>query len=469
MEESCNYLFDDNLEYTINRFQEMIKSRTTKFFDVHEFEELIDFYTDQHNFQYADKAVYHAIQQHPEALTIKIKEARLLLEKGIPQRAMLILDKLEPLEYANHDVYFLQGLAQLLSDNFTSAKKYMEKAAETVDDEKDEVLYQIGINLSQFGFHDDALIYLHEAHRLNKHNLLIIYELATTYEFKQNYELSARYYHKYLDQDPFAETMWNSLGQVQMENKKYDEALEAFDFAISINPMYTTPLQNKAMLFMRRLNFPKAIQVLEEVLPIDQNNTMVYNQLGECYKNLNELSGALRCYKTAASIDETNADAWYGIGMVLFQQNKYKDSTRYIQKALTYDRDNADYWFSLGDAYKKLNKTEKAINAYNNVTNIDQHDDEAWYEQALLLKRQKKINEAINLLNKAYSFNNCSARINYTLSLLYYLKKHHNLAEQYFEKGLQIDSLGYHKILNDAPRIRMDQRFQNLIRKYANQ
>jgi len=469
MKDQYNYIFDEELEMVLQRFNEMLKAKEAKYFDVHEFEDIIDYYTDHQNLKYAELAVMHAKKQHPNIQSIKLKEVRLFLEKGQNNEAMLILNDLEKLEKTNSEIYFLKGLVNLVIQNKETAKRLFNTSIELFQEEKDEILYQVSINLLHFGFNNDAIEYLTRAYENNPNNLLVIYELANTYELIENYGFSIQFYKKYLDLDPFAETIWNALGQSYVEINCFHKAIEAFDFAISINPMYTSPYNNKAQIYIQKGEYNKAINIYEELIPLDIDNALIYFFIGDCYKQSGNYPMALKYFRKARSIDASNPDIWYQMGLAYFEQRKYKESVKYFEKSLQYNNQNSEVWFHLAEAYKFINKYDKALSAYKNVTVLNKHHDDAWVAYALLLSNQKQHKQAIQILDNAYPYNARSGKFNFTLSMLYYINKQYGKAVKFFEKGLQYDFNAYNKLLAGNMKGFPEKRFLSLIRKYSNQ
>lgn len=65
----------DTLEL-VKRFEEMVDSRGQRFFDVDEFEEIIDYYQFRGDLKAAFRALRHGLDQHPEASGLMLKKRR---------------------------------------------------------------------------------------------------------------------------------------------------------------------------------------------------------------------------------------------------------------------------------------------------------------------------------------------------------------------------------------------------------
>ena len=83
----------------VDRFEEMLKSNGSYFFDVEDFEDIIDFYLDNQNVTRSKKAIEMAEAQHPGATVILIKKARFYLLSNKPTKALSLLDEMEKIDF----------------------------------------------------------------------------------------------------------------------------------------------------------------------------------------------------------------------------------------------------------------------------------------------------------------------------------------------------------------------------------
>jgi len=64
-----NYFDDDALE-SIDRFETMLRNNKPCYFDVHEFENLVDHYLENRKLAKANHASELAIEQHPSSISL---------------------------------------------------------------------------------------------------------------------------------------------------------------------------------------------------------------------------------------------------------------------------------------------------------------------------------------------------------------------------------------------------------------
>jgi predicted Zn-dependent protease len=96
MQESHEHYFEeDSLYQAIARFEDMVRSKTTSYFDVYEFELIVDYYLDQHDFSKAEDALDIALSQHPAAQELKFRLAQLYISSGKPAKGIRLLRDIE--------------------------------------------------------------------------------------------------------------------------------------------------------------------------------------------------------------------------------------------------------------------------------------------------------------------------------------------------------------------------------------
>lgn len=441
MQESFDHYFEeDSLYQAINRFEDMVKANTICYFDVCEFEIIIDYYLDQHDFKGAEGAVLLGLNQHPSSAEIKMRMAQLYIQSGKPAKGLRLLREIEDLEAINSEFYLLKGSAQNLLGKKEEATVSFDKAIKYAVEAKDEIVFSIALSYINTRRYKLAIKYLNLAHEINPANINVIYEMAMVCERIDDLQKSVVFYKKYLDLDPYNDHVWINLGMVFASLDNIAEAIDAYDFAIAIDPANTTALFSKANTQVNIGQNKEAIKTYLEILDVEPDNVQAFTYIGECYEKLEFFKRSIYYFSKAIEIDEQFADAWHGLGIAYFQQEMYTESLPYFDKAKNIDPENPDFWFMLAEVYRKLDQIEKSAEAYNRVIELDPNDYEAWLSRASLsCEENNDLKGAIRILVQACQYNPEVSTINYQLGLYYFKNKQTNSAIQYFEKGLAIN------------------------------
>ena len=86
---------EEEMEKAIERYEDMLKTHDSVYFDSEEFEYIIDHYTKNNQLKRSRQAVELAMAQHPESSMLKIKLARQYLLENDAQRAFDIMQHVE--------------------------------------------------------------------------------------------------------------------------------------------------------------------------------------------------------------------------------------------------------------------------------------------------------------------------------------------------------------------------------------
>ena len=100
-EEFEDVFHEEEYDELLNRWEDMLKNKKKYFFDVFEFENIIDYYIDIDKANNALNAINLASEQHPSSINIQLKKAQVLVEKGLSNQALKIIDNIELIESSN--------------------------------------------------------------------------------------------------------------------------------------------------------------------------------------------------------------------------------------------------------------------------------------------------------------------------------------------------------------------------------
>jgi tetratricopeptide (TPR) repeat protein len=460
-----NFEEDDALD-VVNRYKQMILHNNPCFFDLYEFESIIDYFIDQFSYKDAITAVNHALQQHPYASSIKLKHSQLLIDTGKPGRALGILRSIYRYESLNYEYYLARGVALNLTGKIKDAITDFEKAFHLCTENREEVAYTISQSFVQIEKYNYAIRYLLMACTHNPDNLLVLYDLALNYERIECLDKSIEYYKKYLEIDPFAEHVWNNLGLLYTSTKDIHNASMAFDFAIAINPNYYTAFFNKADLYVLQHDLIAAVEVYKDLLGQDGSNTRALCEMGNCFEEDGRYAEALKSYEKAILISEDCADAWFGKSMVYYKQKKYRTSLASLKKAISIQPANSDFWFMLGEIFSRLRKFDQAIVAFSRASELNPLDFEAFMACAQVLFRKRRIGKAIEMLLQLYHHNHENPTLNYRLAAYYAYQDEFQSACSYFEKGLRLSFHEHQEMFRMFPKTRSFHGFLALLENH---
>ncbi len=438
-EEKDHYYNNSELMDLVKRYEEMILNGTSYYFDVDDFEEIIDHYLDLGRLGRAYNVARHALMQHPSSTSIQLKSAVILNEKSQPLEALRILRTIEKIEIYNPEVYYTKGVAFNLLGQLKDAVKQFNKAIILTDEGKADMIFSIAMVFEHKNKFRIALKYLLQAYEIEPFNLSYIYDIAYCYERVDKLDKALEFYNRFLDIDPFSENVWYNIGVLYNRLEDYDKALDAYEYAISLDEEYASAYFNKANTLANRGDHRDAIAVYKELLYLEENNEQVVCYIGECYEKMEEWDKALEYYRKTLVINPDFADAWLGSGMVMYARGSYRESLYCVEKALGYFPENPEYLYSLGNVYLKLKRPHDAIDAYRKAVGYDPRDFDSWINLAETYLDIRENEKAIRILEEASVINPGIAVLNYRLAAYYFMNGEKEKANHFLRIALALD------------------------------
>lgn len=406
--EGRNYFSEENISEALSRFKRSLVSGRKSYFDVSEFEGIVEYLLDEGDINASEIAARQGIQIHPGAVPLQLKYAQVLLSKGKYKNALKYLNLAEQVELTNPDVHLMKGSAWLVMGEEDAAEKSFREALKYAGTEKDDILYHIGASYVQSGEIKTAIGYFERSLKLNPENEMALYDLGFFSDQEGEYQKSIEYYNRYLDVDPFNFSIWFNLGISYNKAGNSEKAIEAYEFALALNEDFDQSLFNIGNAYANAGKFREAIKRYTEYLESDPENDDAWCYIGECYLNLEDYVQAEYYYQRAIKLNQDNDTAWFGVGLIMWLEKKWKESTVFIRKALDIDNSNPEYLITLAKVYKDYNRPEEAEAALIKAAELEAENTEIWLTWVEVFLKFGELENALRALNSGIEKNDDS-------------------------------------------------------------
>ncbi|OQB65543.1 MAG: tetratricopeptide repeat protein [Bacteroidetes bacterium ADurb.Bin145] len=418
-DDKFGYHWEEEIKQAVQKYERMRRNNEKYFFDVIEFESIIDYYIDNNNSVKAFEAATLASQQHPNSVSIQLRKARVLLDKGRAVETLKMLRKLENIEPGNHEVYIVKGTALGMLGDIQGARKMFDFALTLDSDETENILFSIVTVLQNLNYYEQMIPYMLKLIEMEPDFKAHLYDLAYAYEKIENYNYSIIYYLKYLEEEPFSDSAWYNLGIIYNKLDQSDKALGAYDFALAINSQNTFALFNKGNILSNLERYADAIPVYLEYLENEPDSFEAMTYLGECYEKINDYVMSRKYYQDAIDLAPEYADPWFGLGVIELNSGNVADSLIFFRKAVRLDDENPEYWYLLGKAHYIKRELKSAMSCFREALKIDTYYDEAWADLGRIILKENLAVKAIPYFEHAYQVTGNIAGINYLLAACY--------------------------------------------------
>jgi tetratricopeptide (TPR) repeat protein len=438
-EEKYGYSWEEEVKHAVQKFERMKRNNESYFFDVIEFESIIDYYIEINNPLKAYEAAALATKQHPNSVSIQLRKAKVMLDKGRAVEALKILKKLENIEPGNHEIYIVKGTAMGMLGDISGARKMFDYALSLDSDETANILFSIVSVLQNLNYYEQLIPYLLRLIESEPNFKAHLYDLAYAYEKIEDFNNAIVHYLKYLEDEPFSDSAWYNLGIIYNKLDKSEKALEAYDYALAVNSQNSFALFNKGNILCNLERYQEAIPVYHEYLENEPESFEAMTYLAECYEKTDEIILAKKYYHDAIDLAPEYADPWFGLGVIELNAGNPDDSQIFFRKAVRLDDENPEFWYLLGKAHYVKGEIKSALTCFREALKLDAYYDEVWCDLGKIIQKENFTSKAIPYLEHAYKVTGDVPGINYLLASFYLRSGNHENAYKHLSLAVEMD------------------------------
>jgi tetratricopeptide (TPR) repeat protein len=435
----------------VRRYETMLGSDRPAFFDVEEFELIIDHYLGNNEPRKARSVLEFARTQHRDSIDLTFCEALINMSLGHLSKALEVLDTLERLLPEDAEVQVHKASCYSQQRNFRRAIEHFKRALALAEDGHDEIYLDLAFEYENLEEFDEALVCLKKAVDINPENETVLYELAYCFDLAGADEASIVYFRNFTNDHPYSSVAWYSLGNVLAKKERWEESNEALDLAIAIDERFTSAYFSRARNMLIAGKYMEAIALYEETLSFDGPQAITFSFIGECYEKMERYEQALIHYDQSLHLDPSWADAWIGRGVVKDIQNRLPEAIKDLKQATDIAPDNPDAWYYYANALARAERFEEALRSFEKLNTIEPQSLEGWLDHADLLMHLKGPEAALKKFREGEMVHKLNPRYRYRLTsyLLRCGREQQALLE--LEEALMNDFAGHTQLLEHMP------------------
>src|SRR5690554_6683647 len=211
---------DEHNNFSLARFESMLKTNSVLFFDSEEFEDIVHHYLENGKIALAKKATKLGLEQHPSSTNLKLFQIEMYIFENKLEQAEELLDVLYHLEQSNEEIYIQKANIYSRRDDHPEAIRLHEKALEITDDPVD-VLSLIGM---EYLFMEDfrhAKLYFMRCLEEDEDDFSALYNVIYCFNFLEEHEESIDFLNDFLNKNPYCEVAWLQVGKQYSKLKEY--------------------------------------------------------------------------------------------------------------------------------------------------------------------------------------------------------------------------------------------------------
>ncbi len=425
--------------FSLSRFESMLKTNNVYFFDSEEFEDIIQHYLENGKMALAKKATKLGLEQHPTSTNLKLFQVEMYIFENKLDVADQLLDELYVLEQSNEEIYIQKANIFSRRDQHQQAITLLEKALHITDDEAD-VLSLLGMEYLFMEDFENAKYYFMKCLEKDEEDYSALYNVIYCFDYLDQTDEAIEYLNVYLNKNPYCEVAWHQVGKQYYKLKEYKKALAAFDFAIISDDNFIGAYLEKGKVQEKLGKYEDAIESYTITLGLDDPTSFALLRIGKCYEKLGNDELALQFYSKCVEEDALLDKGWIAITDFYYKKKNYQKALYYIDKAINIDSENVLYWKRYAKINNKLNLFEEAEHGYRRSLELGNYELDTWLTRCDILLHLGEYNAAVNNLFQASEFYPESAEIEYRLAGLFYIMNDDRKGEYHLKNGLRMDA-----------------------------
>ena len=428
--------------FSLTRFESMLKTNDVLFFDSDEFEGIIHFYLENGKIALAKKAVKLGLSQHPTSVNLKLLQVEILVFEDKLDQAEKILNEIYDLESSNEEVYIQKANILSKKDQHEEAIKMLEVALEMSYDEAD-VYSLLGMEYLFLEDFENAKQNFMKCLEADEEDYSALYNIMYCFDFLEEKQGAIDYLNTFLDRNPYSEVGWHQLGKQYFDLKNYAKALSAFDFAIISDDTFIGAYLEKGKVLEKLGRFNEAIENYVITMDLDDPTSFAYLRIGKCYEKLGLDELALKNYRQTVHEDPLLDKGWIAITDFFYKKGNHRKALYYINKAINIDSENVLYWKRYARINNKLQQLEEAERGYRRTLELGNYELETWIRRCDILINLGEFEAAVQNLLQAVEFYPETAEIEYRLAGLYFMIHEPEKGNTHLNNALKMDSEYY--------------------------
>ena len=292
-----SYFEDPEFKEALAKYEGMVESHTPAYFEADELIDIAEYYASKGRHKDADKAIDLAIQLHPDNTDALIFRARSLMLLGKKEEAQMVMQLIN--NPADREFRFLQADLLIEEEHMEEADEILQQLAMDEEYELDTlldiILNYVDVNQKEYAKKWIDCLFAHfDMQTLPETNQRLRDVLCDYYSTFNKPDLAIPYLNMTLNEFPYSVQHWNELGKCYLQQEQYENAHEAFDFALAIDENNTETLTLKAFLYSQTANIKESINYYLRLEKATEKKPPVYMALAGLHFEMKDYETAMK-------------------------------------------------------------------------------------------------------------------------------------------------------------------------------
>jgi tetratricopeptide (TPR) repeat protein len=457
----------ESINELLKQYDNLRNGQSTGFLEEESFEKLIDYFDDQEETSKALEAAEISITYFPFSSSLLIRKADLLLASRKYYQAMDVLQKAELLDATDVNLYILKTDVYLALDMQEKAVTLLEEAIVKFDGEdKIELLFELADVYDDYEEFDkvfDCLLMILQSEPTNEEAL---YKICFWTDFTGRAEESIRLHLGIIEEHPYNELAWFNLGAAYQGLKLYEKAIDAYQYATTIDEKFDYAYRNIGDAYIRIRKYKEAIEALEKVLELSKPEEVIYEAIAHCYDRLHNYAQARFHYRKASHLNPDDSKLLYKIACTYYNEGQWVSTVKTLEGALKIHRLQPEYNLLMGECKLQQKLFKEAVQYFSTVVRVRPKNISGWEALIRCLYNAKFFTEAKQQALSALKHTDNRSIFVYYLSAVFFALGKTKNGLLYLEKAMQAAPKKLKKFIALNPSILQNPQVVDVIAQY---
>jgi tetratricopeptide (TPR) repeat protein len=203
--------------------------------------------------------------------------------------------------------------------------------------------------------------------------------------------------------EPNDANVWGSRADVLSRMRRYEDALESCEKALSLNGADDRVLSIRGYVYNVLGRYNEALQDFDNALLLRSDAPNTWDRRGDALMYLGEPARALESYENALKLSPTHFHALSSRGDALQHLSRYEEAVASYDSAIAVRPASGATWARRGQALFSLKRFSEAAASFERARSLDPRDYEAYVQQAFSLAQANELDRALEAANAAVS------------------------------------------------------------------
>jgi tetratricopeptide (TPR) repeat protein len=397
----------EQIKELLQQYENLRNGRRNSFLEEEAFEKVINHFEEKEEFARAMEAADLAIEQYAYSSALLIRKADILLTLRRYKEALEILNRATLFDNGDINLYILKTDAYLALDEQENAVALLQEALTTFDgEERIELLFELADVYDDYEEFEKVFDCLKMILEQDPNNEEALYKICFWTDFTGRNEESIRLHRQIIDDFPYNELAWFNLAAAYQGLKLYEKAIDAYQYAITIEEKFDYAYRNMGDAYIRLRKYKEAIEALEKVTELSKPEVVIYEAIGHCYDRMKNFAQARFYYRKASHLNQEDGKIFYKIACTYFNEQQWESCVKQLEHAMRLHRPQHEYNLLMGECKIQLGLIKDAIQYFSAAVRLRPKNIAGWEALIRCLYKGDFMDEALEQAEAALQMSN---------------------------------------------------------------